>query len=103
MGESPILERIDALVEEQRLSSEATQGPPVQQSHGRLEPIRGELVRCWDVFRRRGAEPKAPAVRLRVPDPPNELDGPVREPPDRESGVHTHEPAPPPDVPRDVP
>jgi hypothetical protein len=39
-----------------------------------------------------------------VPDPPNDLDGPEPEPPHLEHGVHGEdEPAPDPDVPRDIP
>ena len=102
LAESPILDRIDALVEEEhRVWSESEAGRLDEQGHGRLEAIRGELDRCWDALRRRRADPNAPAVRPQVPDPPNELEGP--EPPHLEHGVHTDEPAPDPDLPRDIP
>jgi hypothetical protein len=103
-SESPILDRIDALVdEEHRLWRDAEQGRLDEAGHGRLEAIRGELDRCWDLLRRRRANPDAPDVPPRVPDPPNELEGPEAEPPHLEHGVHTDEPAPDPDIPRDIP
>jgi len=104
MAESSILDRIDALLEEEhRLWAESEQGQLDEAGHGRLEAIRGDLDRCWDLLRRRRANPDAPEVPPRVPDPPNDLDGPEAEPPHLEHGVHTNEPAPDPDVPRDIP
>ena len=104
MADQPILERIDALVdEEHRLWRDSEQGDLDDARHERLEAIRGELDRCWSLLRRRRANPDAPDVAPEVPDPPNELDGPDPEPPHLEHGVHTDEPAPDPDVPRDIP
>jgi hypothetical protein len=104
MAESPILDRIDALVqEEHRLWADSEQGRLDEAGRGRLDAIRGELDRCWVLLRRRRANPDAPEVPPRVPDPPNDLDGPEAEPPHLEHGVHTDEPAPDPDVPRDIP
>ena len=104
MAESPILDHIDALVdEEHRLWKESEQGRLDQAGHGRLEAIRGELDRCWDLLRRRRANPDAPDVPPQVPDPRNELDGPDPEPPHLDHGVHTNEPAPDPGVPRNIP
>jgi len=96
-------DRIEALVEEeQALWSES--GELGEESHARLAEIRGELDRCWELLRRRRADPDAPDEPPRVPDPPNDLDGPEPEPPHLEHGVHGEdEPAPEPDVPRDIP
>ena len=104
MSESPILEHIDALVdEEHRLWSASEEGRLDEDGHRRLAEIRGELDRCWDLLRRRRANPDAPETAPVVPEPPNELDGAEPEPPHLEHGVHTDEPAPDPDIPRDVP
>ena len=104
MNESPILDRIDALVEEEhRLWAQSEQGHLDDAGHTRLAAIRGELDRTWDLLRRRRANPDAPEVVPDVPDPPNELDGPEPEPRHLEHGVHTDEPAPDPDIPRDIP
>jgi hypothetical protein len=95
VAESPILDRIDALVdEEHRLWRESEQGRLDEAAQGRLEAIRGELDRCWALLRRRRADPDAPDVPPDVPDP---------EPPHLEHGVHTDEPAPDPGIPRDIP
>jgi Protein of unknown function (DUF2630) len=104
MSESPILDRIDALVdEEHRLWAQSEQGRLDDDGRSRLEAIRGELDRCWNLLRRRRANPGAPDLAERVPFPPNDLEGPEPEPPHLEHGVHTDEPAPDPDIPRDVP
>jgi hypothetical protein len=104
MVDSPILNRIDALVEEEhRLWGESEQGRLDETGHARLHAIRGELDRCWDLLRRRRANPDAPEVPPDVPDPPNDLEGPEPEPPHLEHGVHTDEPAPDPGIPRNLP
>jgi hypothetical protein len=105
VNESPILDRIDALVqEEHRLWADSEQGRLDDQGHERLEVIRGELDGCWEYLRRRRANPDAaPDLTERVPDPPNDLEGPEPEPPHLEHGVHDDQPAPDPDVPRDIP
>lgn len=70
MAENPILDRIDALVdEEHRLWSASERGELDEGGHGRLEAIRGELDRCWDLLRQRralrsaGGDPDAATVR----------------------------------------
>jgi hypothetical protein len=104
VSESPILDRIDALVEEEhRLWAESEQGRLDDEGHQRLEAIRGELDNCWKRLRRRRANPDAPDLAEPVPDPPNDLDGPDPEPPHLEHGVHDDQPAPDPDIPRDIP
>ena len=104
MSESPILDRIDALVsEEHGLWARSEQGQLDSEGRDRLEAIRSELDHCWDLLRRRRVNPDAADPPPEVPDPPNELDGPDPEPPHLEHGVHDDEPAPDPDVPRDIP
>jgi hypothetical protein len=104
MAQSSVLDRIDALVdEEHRLWRESEEGRLDQVGRSRLEEIRGELDRCWDLLRRRRANPEAPDVPPEVPEPPNEFEGPDPEPPHLEHGVHTDEPAPDPELPRDIP
>ncbi|MGZ4202110.1 MAG: DUF2630 family protein [Thermoleophilaceae bacterium] len=104
MPEPQILDRIDSLVEEEhKLWSQSEQGRLDEDGHRRLEQIRGDLDRCWDLLRRRRANPDVGDVRPDVPFPPNDLDGPDPEPPHLEHGVHDDQPAPDPDVPRDIP
>jgi len=104
VSEPPILDRIDALVdEEHRLWSASEQGRLDDAGKRRLDAIVGELDQCWQLLRRRRVDPDAPEQPPRVPDPPNDLDGPEPEPTHLEHGVHTDEPAPDPDVPRDIP
>jgi Protein of unknown function (DUF2630) len=104
VANSPILDQIDALVEEEhRLWAQSEQGRLDEAGHGRLAEIRGELNRCWDLLRRRRANPDAPEVPPDVPDPPSDLEGPEPEPPHLEHGVHTDEPAPDPGIPRNLP
>jgi hypothetical protein len=104
MDERPILDQIDELVsEEHRLWSEGEQRRLSEEGHRRLAQIRTELDRCWDVLRRRRANPDAEGSYEPAPDPPNELEGPEPEPPHLEHGVHTDEPAPDPGVPRNIP
>jgi hypothetical protein len=104
-SESSLLDRIEALVEEeQRLRS-----APVEERVGddddrrRLAVIGAELDRCWALLRRRRADSNAPLNPPEVPEPPNDLDGPDSEPPHLEHGVHDDQPAPDPDVPRNIP
>jgi hypothetical protein len=92
MAESPILDRIDSLVEEEhRLRAESEQGRLDEEGHRRLEAIESEL------------DPDAKDLHPDVPFPPNDLEGPEPEPPHLEHGVHDDQPAPDPDVPRDIP
>ena len=102
--DTPILARIDDHVdEEHRLWSESEQAGLDDGGHRRLEEIRKELDACWDLLRRRRADPDAPAVAPQVPDPPNDLDGPDPEPTHLEHGVHGDGPGPDPGIPRDIP
>jgi hypothetical protein len=104
MAESPILDRIDALVEEEhRLRAQSEHGHLDDEGHRRLEAIQGELDTCWDTLRRRRANPDATDLRPKVPDPNNDLEGPEPEPPHLEHGVHDDQPAPDPGIPRDIP
>ena len=106
MADNPALgDRIEALVEEEhRLWSESSGGRLDDEGHARLGQIREELDHCYELLRRRRADPNAPAAPPNVPDPPNDLEGPEPEPPHLEHGVHGEdEPAPDPDVPRDIP
>jgi uncharacterized protein DUF2630 len=96
-------DRIEALVEEEE-ALWGQSGELGEEGHARLAEIREELDRCWQLLRRRRADPNAPDEPPRVPFPPNDLDGPDPEPPHLEHGVHGEdEPAPDPDVPRDIP
>ena len=70
MPENPILDRIDALVdEEHRLWAESEQGRLDEEGQGRLGELRGELDRCWDLLRQRralrsaGGDPEEAALR----------------------------------------
>ena len=103
-SESSLLDRIEALVEEeQRLRSAPVEERVGDDDDRRLAIIGAELDRCWALLRRRRADPDAPVDPPDVPEPPNDLDGPDPEPPHLEHGVHDDQPAPDPDVPRDIP
>ena len=87
MNEQPILDRIERLVdEEHRLWRASEQGGLTDSEHKRLHAVRTELDRCWNVLR----------LRRAGADLMNTLWA------DRH-GVHDDQPAPDPDVPRDVP
>jgi hypothetical protein len=105
MDEQPVIDRIERLVEEEhRLWQASAAGGLDRPERERLLAVRRELDSCWSVLRRRraGAPDQLPPDSA-VPDPPNELEGREPEPPHLEHGVHTDEPAPDPDVPRDIP
>ncbi|MDP9189568.1 MAG: DUF2630 family protein [Actinomycetota bacterium] len=54
MSDETIKERIESLVdEEQRLLREATGTGPDESRHARLEEVKVELDRCWDLLRQR--------------------------------------------------
>jgi Protein of unknown function (DUF2630) len=100
---SAIGDRIEALVEEEQ-ALWAQPGEMGEEGHARLNEIREELDRCWELLRRRRADPDAPDEPPQVPWPANDLEGPDPEPPHLEHGVHGEdEPSPDPDVPRDIP
>jgi hypothetical protein len=101
VADTGIGDRIEALVAEEHRLWDA--GELDDKGHARLTAIREELDRCWALLRRRRVDPNAPDTPPHVPFPPNELEGPDPEPPHLEHGVHTDEPAPDPDVPRDIP
>jgi Protein of unknown function (DUF2630) len=104
VSDRPLLDRIDELVaEEHRLWSQSSEGRLDDEGHRRLEAIRAELDRCWQLLRRSRVDPDAPDEPPDVPFPPNELDGPEPEPPHLEHGVHDDVPNPDPDEPRDIP
>jgi len=96
--QQPILDRIEEIVaEEHRLYAAAEAGHLDEAGHSRLAAIRGDLDRCWDLIRRRRANPNAPLDPIRdadVPDPANDLDGPDPEPPHLEHNVHGEGAAP---------
>jgi hypothetical protein len=56
MDDSSIQEQIDKLVaEEQRLLAEAEGAGPSEERHQRLQDLKVELDRCWDLLRQRRA------------------------------------------------
>src|SRR6478735_3841287 len=78
MDEQPILDRIEDIVaEEHRLYADAEAGRLDEAGHQRLAAVRGDLDRCWDLLRRRRADPNAPDTPIPdrdVPDPANDLE-----------------------------
>jgi Protein of unknown function (DUF2630) len=98
-------DRIEELVEEEhRLWRESVDGGLDEAGHERVDAVRRELDRCWDVLRRRRAGQGRDLPDRDVPDPPNELDGPDPEPPHLERGSgRGDEPSPDPDVNPNVP
>jgi hypothetical protein len=104
MNEQPILDRIERLVdEEHRLWRASESGGLSDAEHKRLLAVQKELDGCWSALRLRRAGVDRLPPDSEVPEPPNELEGPEPEPPHLEHGVHDDQPAPDPDVPRDVP
>jgi Protein of unknown function (DUF2630) len=71
MGDDAVLDRIEGLVaeEERLLQSGEDQGGLKPDEHQRLEVVRVELDRCWDLLRQRraraeaGLDPDATSVR----------------------------------------
>jgi hypothetical protein len=71
MGDDAVLDRIEGLVaeEERLLQSGEEQGGLQPEEHQRLEAVRVELDRCWDLLRQRraraeaGLDPDATSVR----------------------------------------
>ncbi|HYP47461.1 MAG TPA: DUF2630 family protein [Thermoleophilaceae bacterium] len=90
MDEQPVLDRIEELVaEEHRLWRAESERALDEAGHARLAEVRRELDHAYETLRRRraGQPDEGPADRD-VPWPPNDLDGPDREPPHTEHGVH---------------
>ncbi len=91
MNEQPVLDQIEKLVaEEHELWRTESNGRLDEAGHQRLAVVRAGLDRAYATLRRRraGQPDDGPADRD-VPDPPNDLDGPDREPRHTEHGVHT--------------
>jgi hypothetical protein len=100
------LDQIEELVqEEHRLWSESERGGLDEEGHERLAAVRRELDHCWDLLRRRRANPDI-SDELRdadVPGPSNEFEGDT-EPHHLEHGVHqADQPDPDPGVNPNVP
>jgi hypothetical protein len=90
VDEQTVLNRIEELVaEEHELWRGESAGTLDDAGHQRLAEVRRGLNHAYETLRRRraGQPDEGPADRD-VPDPPNELDGPDREPPHSEHGVH---------------
>ena len=90
MDEQSVLDQIEELVaEEHRLWRAESDGTLDEAGHERLAAVRRGLDHAYETLRRRraGQPDEGPADRD-VPDPPNEHDGPRREPPHAEHGVH---------------
>ena len=90
MDEQPVLSQIEELVaEEHTLWRKESEGSLDEDGHERLALVRRGLDHAYETLRRRraGQPDEGPADRD-VPDPPNELDGPDREPPHSDHGVH---------------
>ena len=95
MDEQPVLNQIEELVaEEHRLWQAESGGTLDEAGHGRLATVRRQLDHAYETLRRRRAgQPDEGPADSDVPDPPNELEGPDREPPHSEHGVHEGESA----------
>lgn len=90
VDEQGVLNQIEDLVaEEHALWRAESDGRLHDAGHERLAEVRRALSHAYATLRRRraGQPGDGPADRD-VPDPPNELDGPEREPPHAERGVH---------------
>ena len=90
MDEQPVLDQIEELVaEEHRLWRAESERSLDEAGHERLAEVRRDLDHAYETLRRRraGQPDDGPADRD-VPDPPNDLDGPDREPPHSDHGVH---------------
>lgn len=90
MEEQPVLDQIEELVaEEHRLWRAEGEGGLDDAGHARLAEVRRGLGHAYATLRRRRAgQPDAAPADRDVPAPPNELDGPVPEPPHGDHGVH---------------
>jgi Protein of unknown function (DUF2630) len=95
MDEAAVMERIEALTEEEhRLWRSGEAGGLDEADHARLAAVRRELDECWTTLRLLRAGQPERLADSDVPDPPNEFDGPDPEPPHLEHGVHDNQPAP---------
>jgi hypothetical protein len=90
VSEQSVLDQIEQLVaEEHTLWRAESEGDLDDAGHERLAAVRRGLDHAYETLRRRraGQPDEGPADRD-VPDPPNELPGPDREPPHSDHGVH---------------
>jgi len=90
VDDQSVLNQIEQLVtEEHTLWRAESEGSLDEAGHQRLALVRRGLDHAYETLRRRraGQPDEGPADRD-VPDPPNELDGPDREPPHEDHGVH---------------
>ncbi len=85
-----MLNQIEQLVtEEHTLWRAESEGTLDESGHERLVVVRQSLDHAYETLRRRRAGQPDEGPRDRdVPDPPNELDGPDREPTHEDHGVH---------------
>jgi hypothetical protein len=90
MDDTPVLNQIEELVaEEHKLWQAESAGRLDAAGRERLATVRHELDHAYERLRRRRAGQPDEGPRDRdVPDPVNDLDGPDREPPHTERGVH---------------
>lgn len=95
MEEQTVLNQIEELVaEEHRLWHAESERRLDDAGHQRLAEVRRALDHAYTTLRRRRAgQPDEGPEDRDVPDPPNELDGPDREPPHSDHGVHVRESA----------
>lgn len=93
MDEQPVLDQIEELVaEEHGLWRAESDGGLDEAGHQRLAELRGELDHAYELLRRRRAgQPDEGPADHDMPDPPNDLDGPDREPTHRDHGVHVED------------
>ena len=93
MQEEGVLNRIEDLVaEEHALWRAEAKGTLDDAGHERLTEVRRSLGHAYATLRRRRAgQPDVGPADADVPNPPNELDGPDREPPHTEHGLHAQD------------
>lgn len=93
MDEQSILDQIEELVaEEHALWRAEAEGKLDDEGRERLATVRRALAHAYETLRRRRAgQPDEGPADGDVPDPPNDLDGPDREPPHSEHGVHAQD------------
>jgi len=92
--EQSVLDRIEELVgEEHALWRAESAGTLDDEGHQRLAVVRQHLDQAYRTLRRRRAgQPDEGPRDADVPDPPNELDGPEREPRHGQHGVEQGNP-----------
>jgi len=90
VDEQPVLNQIEDLVaEEHRLWRTESEGRLDAAGHERLAVVRRGLDHAYETLRRRRAgQPDEGPADGDVPDPPNDIEGPGREPAHADHGVH---------------